>query len=129
MQRWLAKRALDRPETRAWALYDWANSAFWLTVITAVFPIYYQEVASAGVDADTATARYTLTTTLRLAVVAMPTRHPYDDRARDAGSDTGLGLHGVVEADEKDTHRIGPAFDQRVGRKRGGQADQTYVRR
>jgi UMF1 family MFS transporter len=29
---------------RAWALYDVANSAFWLVIATAVFPIYYQEL-------------------------------------------------------------------------------------
>ena len=34
----LSKLGLDRREVRAWAMYDWANSAFWSTVITAVFP-------------------------------------------------------------------------------------------
>jgi UMF1 family MFS transporter len=28
----------------AWALYDVANSAFWLVIATAVFPIYYQDL-------------------------------------------------------------------------------------
>ena len=28
----------------AWALYDVANSAFWLVIATAVFPVYYQEL-------------------------------------------------------------------------------------
>ena len=31
---------LHRPELRAWALYDWANSAL-VTIVTAVFPIYF----------------------------------------------------------------------------------------
>lgn len=45
---WLERVGLGRPELRAWALYDWANSAFFTTVVTAVFPIYYREVAAAG---------------------------------------------------------------------------------
>src|SRR5689334_16104957 len=28
----------------AWALYDVGNSAFWLVIATAVFPVYYQEL-------------------------------------------------------------------------------------
>jgi MFS transporter, UMF1 family len=30
--------------TKAWAFYDWANSVFSLTITTAVFPIYFEEV-------------------------------------------------------------------------------------
>jgi UMF1 family MFS transporter len=29
---------------RAWAMYDWANSVYSLTIATAVFPIYYEAV-------------------------------------------------------------------------------------
>ena len=36
--RWLDKLGLGRPELRAWAMYDWANSAMVCTIITAVFP-------------------------------------------------------------------------------------------
>jgi MFS transporter, UMF1 family len=39
---------LHRPELRAWAMYDWANSAFMTTIIAAVFPIYFAEVAAAA---------------------------------------------------------------------------------
>lgn len=46
----LERLALHRPELRAWALYDWANSAFFTTVVAAVFPIYYAKVAAAGRD-------------------------------------------------------------------------------
>jgi UMF1 family MFS transporter len=31
-----------RRRTRAWALYDVANSSFYLVVVTAIFPIFYQ---------------------------------------------------------------------------------------
>lgn len=45
---WLERLAMHRPELRAWALYDWANSAFFTTVVTAVFPLYYKSVAADG---------------------------------------------------------------------------------
>ena len=35
--------------TNAWCMYDWANSVYSLTITTAVFPIYYEEVTK-GVD-------------------------------------------------------------------------------
>lgn len=44
----LEKLGLHRPELRAWAMYDWANSAFVTTVSTALLPLYY--LRSAGVD-------------------------------------------------------------------------------
>ncbi len=37
---WLDKLGLGRPELRAWAMYDWANSAMACTIVTAVFPVY-----------------------------------------------------------------------------------------
>jgi UMF1 family MFS transporter len=45
---WLERVGLHRPELRAWALYDWANSAFFTTVVTALFPLYYGSVAADG---------------------------------------------------------------------------------
>jgi len=36
----LSRLGLDRPELRAWAMYDWAASAMQTTVMVAVFPIY-----------------------------------------------------------------------------------------
>ena len=41
---WLERLGLHRPELRAWALYDWANSAMVTTIVAAVFPIYYYKV-------------------------------------------------------------------------------------
>ena len=43
----LQRLGLGRPELRAWAMYDWANSVFVTTVIAAVFPIYFSTVAAA----------------------------------------------------------------------------------
>ena len=36
-----SRLGLDSARARAWAMYDWANSAFQCTIITAVFPVYY----------------------------------------------------------------------------------------
>src|SRR6476659_614486 len=51
----LARLGLGRPELRAWAMYDWANSAFWTTIVAAIFPIYFQKVAAAGLPPAVAT--------------------------------------------------------------------------
>lgn len=67
----LERLGLHRPELRAWALYDWANSAFMVTVVTAVFPIYFSSVAAADLPPATATARFGLTTTVALTFVAL----------------------------------------------------------
>jgi UMF1 family MFS transporter len=68
---WLARLGLDRQELRAWAMYDWANSAFMTTIIAAVFPVYYAQVAAAGIDPNVATFRFSLATTLALTIVAL----------------------------------------------------------
>ncbi|OJW06897.1 MAG: MFS transporter [Planctomycetales bacterium 71-10] len=67
----LARLGLDRPELRAWAMYDWANSAFMCTIITAVFPIYYSQVACAGVPSHVASGRLAAVTTLGMVIVAL----------------------------------------------------------
>src|SRR5262245_10462029 len=67
---WLARIALDRPEARAWAMYDWANSAFWTTVVTAVFPIYFLKLAS-ELEGSEAQERYSHATTIALLVSAL----------------------------------------------------------
>jgi MFS transporter, UMF1 family len=71
MRRLLDRIGLDRRETRAWAMYDWANSAFQCTIITAVFPVYYGSVAAAGLPGATATARFATATTIALTIIAL----------------------------------------------------------
>ena len=39
----------------AWALYDWANSAYATVVLAGFFPIFFKQFWSAGVDASTST--------------------------------------------------------------------------
>jgi UMF1 family MFS transporter len=62
---------LDRPELRAWAMYDWANSAFWCTIVLAVFPPFFADYASAGEDPVAATARFAWATTIAVTLVAV----------------------------------------------------------
>ena len=58
MKKLLARVGLDRPELRAWAMYDWANSAFQSTVITAIFPPFFSSFAAAGLEPAEATSRF-----------------------------------------------------------------------
>ena len=83
MAGWLARLGLRTREQRAWAMYDWANSAFQCTIITAVFPIYFVKVAAQGMPEATATARFATATTLALAAIAVvsPALGAYADYA------------------------------------------------
>ena len=67
----LGRIGLDRPEVRAWAMYDWANSAFWSTVVTAVFPEFFSSVAAVHLPRGVATARFATITTVALTIVAI----------------------------------------------------------
>jgi len=69
----LARFGLGTRETRAWAMYDWANSAYVTIVITAVFPIFYQRVAAGDLPSASATWRYGAATTIAIACVALAT--------------------------------------------------------
>lgn len=67
----LERLCLHRPELRAWALYDWANSGFVTVVLTTVFPIYFSSVACAGIDPSIATRRFSAITVVSLAIAAL----------------------------------------------------------
>jgi UMF1 family MFS transporter len=67
----LARLGLDRPELRAWAMYDWAASAMQTTIMVAVFPIYFVKVAGAGLPESGATQRLATVNTLALVVIAL----------------------------------------------------------
>ena len=71
--RLLSRVGLVTPEQRAWAWYDWANSVYFTTVITAVFPTFYATYAAGGLGLEPAqvTARFSLITTLSVATVAI----------------------------------------------------------
>lgn len=67
----LARVGLVTPEQRAWAWYDWANSAYFTTVVTAVFPAFFATYAATGVDPAQATARFAGITSLSVGIVAV----------------------------------------------------------
>jgi len=67
----LERLALHRPELRAWALYDWANSAFFTVVITAVFPVFFRRVAAAELADGEVRHRFGMVTTVCMAIAAV----------------------------------------------------------
>ena len=67
----LDRLGLGRRDVRAWAMYDWANSAFQTTIIAAVFPIYYQKVAAMGQTEAVAMSRFAWATTIAILIVAI----------------------------------------------------------
>jgi UMF1 family MFS transporter len=61
-----------RRRIRAWTLYDWANSAFATTILAAVLPVYYSQVAGRTLgSAAQATAYWTATLSISLVLVAI----------------------------------------------------------
>ncbi|HJU42847.1 MAG TPA: hypothetical protein VJ691_08525, partial [Vicinamibacterales bacterium] len=71
LSRLLSRVGLTTPEQRAWAWYDWANSVYFTTVITAVFPGFFATYAAAGLEPGQATARFGLITTVSVAAIAI----------------------------------------------------------
>ncbi|MBI2835421.1 MAG: MFS transporter [Acidobacteria bacterium] len=71
MIRLLERLGLDRRELRAWAMYDWANSAFQSTIITAVFPTYFTKEAAAALAPSIANQYLATATTIALSIIAV----------------------------------------------------------
>jgi MFS transporter, UMF1 family len=71
MRRLMERIGLGRRDLRAWAMYDWANSAVQTTIIAAIFPIYFQKVAAAGMPGPEATSRFAWATTIAILIVAV----------------------------------------------------------
>ncbi len=67
---WLEKLGLGRPELRAWAMYDWANSAMVCTIVTAVFPAYWN-VACGDMRPEEATRWYNTATVVGMVLIAV----------------------------------------------------------
>ncbi len=67
----LERLALHRPELRAWAMYDWAISAVQTTVMVAVFPIFYIQVAGAEAGATAASQWWAISNGIAVAIVAV----------------------------------------------------------
>lgn len=98
----LDRLGLHRRELRAWAMYDWANSAMVTTIVTAVFPIYFTRVAAAGLTPAHATQRLADITTIGLGIIAVlsPILGTIADRAgikkKLLGVSIGVGVSAVA---------------------------------
>ncbi len=68
---WLRSLGLHRPELRAWAMYDWANSSFATTIMAGVLPIYFVRVAAAGLTPSTASAYWGYASGLGMLLIAL----------------------------------------------------------
>ncbi len=67
-----AGEAEYRRRIRAWTLYDWANSAFATTILAAVLPVYYSQVAGATLpSAARATAYWSTGLSIALFITAI----------------------------------------------------------
>lgn len=57
---------------KSWMMYDWADSAYFLIIVTAIFPIYYKEVAdNAGVLGANSTAYLGYTISIATFILAL----------------------------------------------------------
>jgi len=61
-----------RRRIRAWTLYDWANSAFATTILAAVLPVYYSQVAASTLPSPAvATATWSTALSVSIFLVAV----------------------------------------------------------
>ena len=58
-------------EERSWILYDVANSAFILIVVTTIMPIFFSSVAASGIAPNRATALWGYTNTIASVFLAL----------------------------------------------------------
>lgn len=56
---------------RSWMLYDFGNSAFATTIMAAVLPVFYYDVAAVGVDENLATSYWGYSQSIAVLVVAV----------------------------------------------------------
>ncbi len=62
---------LKRKEVFGWTMYDWANSAFPMIMMSSILPIYYYKVAGANLPGNHATVYWAYTTSIALFIVAL----------------------------------------------------------
>ncbi len=70
MSRWLDRLGLHRPELRAWAYYDVANSAFMTTVIQ-LFQIFFPSYAAVTLPEHVARSRFAFATSGAVVLVGL----------------------------------------------------------
>ena len=62
----------DKKAIFAWSMYDWANSAFVTTILAAVLPVYFSQVAGATLPSATmATAYWSTGLSISLFIIAI----------------------------------------------------------
>ena len=66
----LTRLGLERPELRAWAMYDWANSVF-MTTVLQIFPLYFIKVAAVDLPRNEASARFAWATAAAIVLVGL----------------------------------------------------------
>jgi MFS transporter, UMF1 family len=66
LKKWLAARPAV-----SWALYDWANSAFAMTVMAGFFPTFFRQYWSAGADSSATTFRLGMANAVAGAVIVV----------------------------------------------------------
>ncbi|WP_044641848.1 MFS transporter [Risungbinella massiliensis] len=60
---------MNQKAVKSWVLYDWANSAFTTTIMAAVMPIFFSDVAASNLPKATATAYWGYTQSIALVFV------------------------------------------------------------
>ncbi|HEX4986524.1 MAG TPA: MFS transporter [Burkholderiales bacterium] len=80
----MTKAPSDRGSVLSWALYDWANSAFALVVVSVFFPVFLKQYWGAGSDASTSTLQLGIANSLAATLVALsaPVLGAIADRTR-----------------------------------------------
>ena len=71
LARFPASNGSERRSVISWALYDWANSVFAVTVISAFFPLFLKQYWSAGTDATASTLQLGMANSAASIVVAL----------------------------------------------------------
>jgi MFS transporter, UMF1 family len=67
----MSRLGLARPELRAWAMYDWAVSAVQTTIMVAVFPVYFVNIAKIDLPESRATQAIATANTIVAVVLAI----------------------------------------------------------
>jgi len=66
----MTNRILTRRPVFGWAMYDWANSSFAVTVMAGFFPLFFKQYWNAGVAATESTFRLGLANSIASFIVA-----------------------------------------------------------
>ncbi|MCA0988851.1 MFS transporter [Guptibacillus algicola] len=62
---------MNKKEVRSWMMYDWANSAFATTMMAAVLPVFYYDVAAKDIDKSLASSYWGYSQSIAVLIVAI----------------------------------------------------------